>query len=172
MKKSMLLIISLSMFLVSYVWADITSHPNYQNIRSRKNIITGLIKGQQAAYFAQHGQYFQGLLIPSQAACNGSTEVGIDYGSHPDDQSDSWGTWMPDVFNDDFRTIFNVRVNVVQRLEEHGYEILFSLVKEGLGPDPYGNDGDLWKYRYVYGPLYGSGSITDDWYIEPPEVGP
>ena len=164
MKKVVLLIVSLFVLLVQTAWADIVAHPNYQEIRSMVTVMSSIINGRQTAYFVQHGAYFQGCKIPSQIECTGSTSVAVDYGLHPDDQSDSWGTWLPDVFNETLRVPFNIQIDTLSSGTSKGYILTISLVKEGLGPDKYGNTGSIWYYISYEGDIMGGG-VEDDWFV-------
>jgi hypothetical protein len=164
MKKIVLLVVCLFVLLTQPAWADITAHPNYQEIRSMVTIMSSIITGRQTAYFAQHGAYFQGCKIPSQIECNGSTSVAVDYGLHPDDQTDSWGTWLPNVFNDTLRVPFNIQIDTMALGANHGYIITFTLMRNGLGPDKYGNTGNIWYYICYEGDIMGGG-VEDDWFV-------
>ena len=166
MKRFKMLILSmLILFICSPVMADITSHPNYAVIQSQKNTMIAVIAAKQAEYYTIHNKYFQGMSIPSTIVCNGSTFVPVDFGLHPDDQSDSWGSFLPQYFNIETRVLFNIRIDAIASEGKHGYLIVFNLVRDGISPDKYGGVGSRWVYFMAGGELQMEG-VFNDWFTE------
>lgn len=147
----------------------ITEHQNFEEIRFFINSMLALIKARQVIYYNQNEKagYFQGLKIPSQTILTGLASGSVDYGLHPSDQEDSWGTFLPDYFNAETRIPVNIAVQAYETPEgKHGWIFTATLRHEGLGPDLYGNDGPNWTWRHNEGPQSRSG-VWDDWFCEP-----
>ena len=150
----------------------IEAHPNFEAIRSFVNTTLALLKEKQTFYFSRVGGagYFQGLRIPSQAQLDGESFGPVDFGRHPDDQSESWGSLMPGYFNAETRIPVNISVQTYTTPEnKHGWIFMAEFWKAGLGPDLYGNTGDHWIWQHNEGPDIRAG-IWDDWFCIVDEI--
>lgn len=146
----------------------ITDHPNFEAIRSFKNTILSILTEKQQLYYNQHDKsgYFQGLMIPSQTQLTGELYGPIDFGTHPDDQSESWGSFLPDYFNAETRIPINISVQIYTTPDgAYGWIFRADLWKPEIGPDMYGNDGDHWVWQHNSGAENRQG-VWDDWFIE------
>lgn len=143
----------------------ITDHPNFEAIRSFVNSILAVIADAQKDYHKKNEKYFQGLTIPSQKQLSGDSYDAVDFGLHPDDQSESWLTFLPDHFNGETRIPVNVSVQIYSGPEGGGWIFRAEFWKDDLGPDLYGNSGTHWTWQHHEGAENRSG-IWDDWYCQ------
>jgi hypothetical protein len=142
----------------------IQDHPRFSTIQTWIDQVLINITNAQATYFAKNQKFFQGLKIPSQGKLDGNSEALIDYGLHPEDQTDSWNTFEKAKFKENVKFPCHLKLDVYESPRGWGWVVSFHLYVEGLGPDTYGNDGDHWVYQHNEGPSIRSG-IFDDWFI-------
>lgn len=172
MKKLLLLMVVFFIF-GGMAMADMKDHPRWSRINTFTDSIVRTISDGQDAFYIKHKRYFQGLAIVGEGQKpDGNSEKAIRAFVRPNDFDFSWSQFDRTTFRGSFQVPFDFRVNVYQSSDGWGWIWKGEMWIDGLGPDAYGNDGDHWVYYYHEGPEDLSGSILNEWHIEPedPEI--
>jgi hypothetical protein len=150
--------------------AAIEDHPRFATLQTWVDSMINTISDAQAKHFSRHGFYFQGLKTPTQV-CDGENHRPISYGLKPTDQEESWADFAPGTFKYGVKFPASVKINVMETPKGWAYSIKFEIIRPGLGPDNYGNDGDNWIYQTWHGPDKPA-DVWDEWFIDAPPVMP
>lgn len=148
------------------------NHPNLAHLNTFTASIVQAIDDSQAAFYAEHGRYFEGiwLLGPDRTDVDGTEDVVIDNATSPSDFPFTWKDFNPAIFKNNTKVPVNVRMEVYQAPSGWGWTLYAELYIDGLGPDAYGNEGTHWVYKHHVGPQPYPGAIYDEWYVQNDEI--
>ena len=105
----------------------IQDHPKFSTIQTWIDQMLINLISAQATYCAKNQKFFQGLKIPSQGKLDGNTEALIDYGLHPDDQTDSWNTFEKDKFKANTKFPCHLKLGVYESPRGWGWFASFHM---------------------------------------------
>ena len=142
----------------------VTVHPNYATLANRTNTLVSRAITAQGIYLGNYGYFFQGIAIPPTVP-DGVMEVDVDTSVTPTDQIHSWVDFDPVGYAALSKKRMRVRIDVYEAPLGDGWIIQIEFKYAGIGPDPYGTDGDHWVYRYHDGDG-NPGGIFEVWYIQ------
>ena len=146
----------------------IEDFPNYATLVTRTNTLVSRAITAQGIYFDANGYLFQGIAKPDTLP-DGSTPEDFDVYAKPTDKPHTWNDFDPVGYAAISQKRMRVRIDDYKAPLGDGWIIQIEFRYAGIGPDPYGTDGDHWVYRYHEGAAT-PGGIFDEWYIQEDNV--